>query len=171
VRLIAQSSPTRRLKWWTPSAGKPVRLERIDDAETAPDMEKTYLSFAFNQANGIKDAQCNKVFLPFRHRNHTGDFACGLIEGLDGSQSFFLAESFGLAQDSLIAIWIDIESKDLAAKHAMHNHAARTDRRPLPSLPERMYRGNETQSPEQPIPFLHVQNYVLPQGNVSIKIS
>jgi hypothetical protein len=57
------------------------------------------------------------------------DIAGGLIEGLDRGQVSSPGQRRGLAQNAFVPIRIDIEPKDLAAKLAVHDDAARRDGR------------------------------------------
>ncbi len=110
-------------------AGERIRVEGIHGKKLAPHMEKTDYMFAFDEADGVEDSQVDEIVLRFSLANDLDDFASGLIEGLDRGQVFPAGYRLRLAQDAFVPVWIDIEPEDLAAKLAVHNHAARPDGR------------------------------------------
>src|SRR5439155_6630235 len=93
-------------------------------------MQETHLVFAFHQADRVSHhSQGNEIVVPSSPRDDLDNSSSRLAECLDGSQHIAVIQVAVLAQDAFVAGLIDIESKDLAPKLVLHNHAACRSRR------------------------------------------
>ena len=81
--------------------------------------------FAFHEADRVSHhSQGYEIVVRSSPHDDLNNLSCRLAECLNGSQYVAVVQVAVLAQDAFIAGLIDIESKDLAPKLVLHNHAA-----------------------------------------------
>src|SRR5436190_13680924 len=85
--------------------------------------------FAFHEANRVSHhAESDEIILPTSFHDDLNNLSRRLTESLDGSQHVTVVQVAVLAQDAFVAGLIGVESKDLASKPVLHNHATRRSR-------------------------------------------
>src|SRR5215217_5043337 len=80
--------------------------------------------FAFHQADGVSHhSKCDEIVAPLSLHDYPENLSRRLTKRLDCSQHVAIIQGLIFRQHAFIAGLIDVESKYLAAKPVLHNHA------------------------------------------------